>query len=63
MEGEKLPDDWMEGAILKIVKKGALSNLSVSSKILAKLIIGRSLKQRTSNSDKSKQVFKKDEDT
>ena len=62
MEREKLPDDWMEGAILKIVKKGALSNLSVSSKILAKLIIGRSLKQKTSNSDKSKQVFKKDED-
>ena len=39
MGGEKLPDDWTESAIVKIVKKEALSNLSVSSKILAKLII------------------------
>ena len=39
MGGEKLPDDWTESAIVKIVKKEALSNLSVSSKILVKLII------------------------
>ena len=50
MEGEKLPDVWMRGVIVKTAKKGALSNcnnwrvvtlLSVSSKILAKLIIRR----------------------
>ena len=45
---EKLPDDWTEGVIATIPKKGALSNcnkrtgvtvLSVFTKILAKLII------------------------
>jgi hypothetical protein len=49
-EGKKLPDDWTEGVIVKIPKKGALSNcnnwrgitlLSVPSKILAKVIIQR----------------------
>ena len=39
MGGEKLPDDWRESSIEKIVKKEALSNLSVSSRILANLII------------------------
>ena len=39
MGGEKLPDDRRESSIVKIVKKEALSNLSVSSRILAKLII------------------------
>ena len=49
-EEKQLPDDWTEGVIVKIAKKGALSNcnnwrgvtlLSVNSKILAKLIIRR----------------------
>ena len=47
---KQLPEDWMEGVIVKIPKKGALSNrnnwrgmtlLSVPSKILAKIIIKR----------------------
>ena len=49
-EGKKLPEDWTEGVIVKIPKKGAPSNcnnwwaitlLSVPSKILAKIIIQR----------------------
>ena len=49
-EKKQLPDDWAEGVIVKISKKGALSNcnkwrgvtlLSVPSKILTKLIIKR----------------------
>ena len=49
-EEKQLPDDWTEGVIVTIPKKGALSNcnnwrgitlLSVPSKILAKLIIRR----------------------
>ena len=49
-EEKQLPDGWTEGVIVKIPKKGALSNcnnwrgitlLSVPSKILAKLIIRR----------------------
>ena len=49
-EEKQLPDGWAEGVIVKIPKKGALSNcnnwrgmtlLSVPSKILAKLIIKR----------------------
>ena len=49
-EEKLLPDDWTEGTIVKIPKKGALSNcnnwrgitlLSVPSKILAKIIINR----------------------
>ena len=49
-EVKQQPDDWTEGVIVKIPKKGALSNcnnwrgitlLSVPSKILAKLIIMR----------------------
>ena len=47
---KQLPEDWTEGVIVKIPKKGALSNcnnwrgitlLSVPSKILAKIIIKR----------------------
>ena len=47
-EEKQLPDGWTEGVIVKIPKKGALSNcnncrgitlLSVANKILAKLII------------------------
>nr|KAG5700914.1 hypothetical protein BaRGS_012321 [Batillaria attramentaria] len=47
---KQLPEDWTEGVIVKIPKKGALSNcnnwrgitlLSVPSKILAKVIIKR----------------------
>ena len=49
-EGEKVPDDWTKGVIVKIPKKGALNDcnnwrgitlLSVPSKILAKIIIQR----------------------
>lgn len=49
-ESEKVPEDWTKGVIVKIPKKGALSDcnnwrgitlLSVPSKILAKIIIGR----------------------
>ena len=49
-EKKQLPDDWAEGVIVKISKKGTLSNcknwrgvtlLSVPSKILTKLIIKR----------------------
>ncbi|XP_062604831.1 uncharacterized protein LOC134266630, partial [Saccostrea cucullata] len=49
-DGEKVPDDWCKGVIVKIPKKGALSDcnnwrgitlLSVPSKILAKIIIKR----------------------
>jgi len=49
-EEKQLPADWTEGVIVKIPKKGALNNcnnwrgitlLSVPSKILAKIIIGR----------------------
>ena len=49
-EEKQLPEDWTEGVIVKIPKKGALSNcnnwrgitlLSVPSKILAKIIIER----------------------
>ena len=49
-EGEKVPDDWTKGVIVKIPKKGALNDcnnwrgitlLSVPSKILAKVIIRR----------------------
>ena len=49
-EEKQWPDGWMEGVIMKILKKGALRNcnnwrgitlLSVPSKILAKLIIKR----------------------
>ena len=46
-EEKQLPDDWTEGVIVKIPKKGTLREcndwrvLSVSSKILAKLIIRR----------------------
>ena len=49
-EGKKLPDDWTMGIIIKIPKKGALSNcnkwcgitlLSIPCKILAKIIIQR----------------------
>ena len=50
MGGKQLPEDWTEGVIVKIPKKGALSycnnwrgisQLSVPSKILAKIIIQR----------------------
>jgi hypothetical protein len=49
-EEEKAPDDWCKGVIVKIPKKGSLSDcynwrgitlLSVPSKILAKIIIKR----------------------
>ena len=49
-ENKKVPDDWTKGVIVKIPKKGALNDcnnwrgitlLSVPSKILAKVIIGR----------------------
>ena len=49
-EKKQLPDDWAEGVIVKISKKGALSNcntwrgvtlLSVPSKILTKLVTKR----------------------
>lgn len=49
-EGEEMPDDWTKGLIVKIPKKGALTDcnnwrgitlLSVPSKILAKIIIQR----------------------
>ena len=49
-EGEKVPDDWTKGEIVKIPNKGALDYcnnwrgitlLSVPSKILAKIIIRR----------------------
>ena len=47
-EGEEVPADWTKGVIIRIPKKGALSDcnnwrgitlLSVPSKILAKIII------------------------
>ena len=53
-EEKQLPDDWTEGAIVKIPKKGALSNcnnwrviilFAVPSKMLAKLIISEALVQ------------------
>ena len=49
-EGKIIPDDWTKGIIIKLAKKGALSNcnnwrgitlLSISSKIMAKIIIQR----------------------
>ena len=49
-EGERVPDDWTKGVIVKIPKKGALNDcnnwrgitlLSVPSKILGKIIIKR----------------------
>ena len=50
MEGKEVPADWMKRVIIRIPKKGALSDcynwrgitlLSVPSKILAKIIIRR----------------------
>ena len=67
-EEKQLPDDWTEGVIVKIPKKGALRNcnnwrgvtlLSVPSKTLASSSSGRSLMQWTSDSDKSRQVFER----
>ena len=49
-EGEKIPDDWNKGMIVKIPKKGSLNDcnnwrgitlLSIPSKIMAKIIIMR----------------------
>jgi hypothetical protein len=49
-EGKIIPDDWAKGIIIKLVKKGTLSDcnnwrgitlLSISSKIMAKIIIQR----------------------
>jgi len=50
MGRKKIPDDWTKGIIIKLAKKGALSDcnnwcsitlLSIPSKILAKIIIQR----------------------
>lgn len=47
-EEKKIPDDWTDGIIVKIPKKGAWNNcnnwcgitiLSIPSKILAKIIV------------------------
>jgi Reverse transcriptase (RNA-dependent DNA polymerase)/Domain of unknown function (DUF6451) len=49
-EQEKLPEDWLQGVLIKIPKKGDLSNcnnwrgitlLSIPSKVLAKVILNR----------------------
>jgi len=61
---EKIPENWEEGLIIKIPKKGDLSNynnwrgvtlLSISSKILTRIILNRKqnivqqhLRERTS---------------
>ena len=63
-EGKKLPEDWTDRVIVKILKKGALNNwqgitlLYVPGKILAKM----KLTQWTNNWEESWQGFRKEED-
>ena len=63
-KGKKLPEDWTDRVIVKILKKGALNNwqgitlLSVPGKILAKM----KLTQWTNNWEESWQGFGKERD-
>ena len=58
-EEKQLLDDWMEGVNVKIPKKGTTV---ATGDCLSPARSGRSLKQWTSHSDESKQVFEKDKD-
>ena len=70
-KGIIIPDDWTKGIIIKLAKKGALSDcnnwrgitlLSISSKIMAKIIIQRITDAIDKQLERSKQYFVKKED-
>jgi hypothetical protein len=70
-EGKIIPDDWTKAIIIKLAKRGTLSDcnnwrgitlLSISSKIMAKIIIQRITDAIDKQLERSKQYFVKKED-